>query len=83
MDAASSTAICRHVDCEKRFTLSRYGNRTYTSEKTREGRHLFCSPKMPYGPSSPHGRPQGWRYSAGGQNVTGGTKVRVALHRSK
>jgi hypothetical protein len=40
----SETTICRHRDCEKRFTLSRYGNRTHTSEKTRS-RHLFCSPK--------------------------------------
>ena len=35
--------MCRHDGCGKRFTLSRYGNRTYTSERTRRGRHLFCS----------------------------------------
>jgi hypothetical protein len=39
----SQSAICRHDGCGKRFPLSRYGNRTYTSEKTRSGRHLFCS----------------------------------------
>ena len=38
----TSTAICRHEGCGQRFTLSRYGNRTYTSERRRKG-HLFCS----------------------------------------
>ena len=41
----SQSAICRRDDCGKRFTLSRYGNRTYTSGATRKGRHLFCSLK--------------------------------------
>lgn len=36
-----NTTTCRHVDCGKRFTLSRYGNRTHTSSKTRK-RHQFC-----------------------------------------
>ena len=42
-DHDSATAECRHIDCGKRFTLSRYGNRTHTSERTRK-QHLFCSP---------------------------------------
>jgi hypothetical protein len=40
-----STTICHHDGCGKRFPLSRYGNRTSTSEKTRKGRHRFCSLK--------------------------------------
>jgi hypothetical protein len=43
MQDESATAVCRHEDCDRRFPLSRYGNRTYTSERTRRGRHLFCS----------------------------------------
>lgn len=39
----ADTAVCRHVDCGKRFDLSRYSNQRRTSRKTREGRHLFCS----------------------------------------
>ena len=35
------TAVCRHDGCGKRFTLSRYGNRTHTSERRRK-RHQFC-----------------------------------------
>jgi hypothetical protein len=44
MSEESATAICRHEGCDKRFTLSRYGNRTYTSERRRKS-HLFCSPR--------------------------------------
>ena len=40
-----STTVCRHEGCGQRFTISRYGNRTHTSDKTRRGRHLFCSPR--------------------------------------
>jgi hypothetical protein len=43
MTEESATAVCRHEGCGKRFELSRYGNRTTTSERRRKGRHLFCS----------------------------------------
>ena len=36
-----NTTTCRHVDCGKRFTLSRHNNRTHTSERRRK-RHQFC-----------------------------------------
>jgi hypothetical protein len=41
MTEDSATATCRH--CGKRFTLSRYGNRTTTSRR-RLKHHRFCSP---------------------------------------
>jgi len=40
----SATAICRHDACGRRFILSRYGNRTSTSQR-RLKHHGFCSPK--------------------------------------
>jgi hypothetical protein len=41
MTEGSATATCRH--CGKRFTLSRYGNRTTTSRR-RLKHHRFCKP---------------------------------------
>jgi hypothetical protein len=37
----NDSAVCRHNPCGNRFALSRYGNRTYTSERRRKA-HLFC-----------------------------------------